>query len=99
MSIKQKIGNFFIKNSNSYNFYKSQYEKHLKNKKIDASVEEQFHDLKNDFNEFKAVANGQIESTNFLFKTIFLDYELNQPKGVLKYIQDLSFELLVFALI
>ena len=45
MSIKQKIGNFFIKNSNSYNFYKSQYEKHLKNKKIDASVEEQFHDL------------------------------------------------------
>lgn len=94
MGFKSKIGNYFLNKSGSYRFYKEQYEKHSKNN--DPDIEKEFQKLKREFESFKLGTDDKIDSANFLFKTLYLDYELNEPKNVLKYIQSLSYELLIF---
>ena len=97
MSLKKKIENMILSRSNSYLFYKNQYEKNIANKKnSDPNVEKQFKKLKKEFEDFKRNTDDRMDSASFLFNNIFVDYELNEPRNVLKYIQDLSAELLIF---
>ena len=54
---------------------------------------EQFHD---ELISYKADVETYFDSTNFLLKSSFLDHEINKPKTLLNYLQELSLELLVF---
>ncbi len=58
--------------------------------------ESQIHDFKAKFNNFKKITEDRIDTSNFLFETLFLDYELNESRTILNYIQSLSSELLLF---
>lgn len=95
MSFKSKIEQWILSKSGSYKFYKSQYEKYiLHNENLDPTIEEEFNQIKKDFNIFKNTTDKQMETMNYLMKTLFVDYEMNNPKNALKYIQELSNELL-----
>ena len=96
MKIKKKIMNLLLTKSNSYNFYKTEYKNNKKeNKKID-KLESNIIELKQELDNYKKINEEHMDSFNYLFKTLFLDYNLNEPTKLLNYIQSLSMELLVF---
>lgn len=82
MSFKGKIQKKILENSDSYKFYKDSYESGDKN------LEKRIAKLEKEHNAIS-------DSYNTLFNIIFQDYEL-QPKGVLRYSQELCLELLTF---
>ncbi|WP_407414712.1 phosphorylcholine transferase LicD [Methanobrevibacter sp.] len=88
MGILSRIQEKILTKSNSYNYYKEEYEKYDKcfnelDKKLDA--------FNKDFGEF-----NKFQQSNYnLFNTLFLYYDL-KPKGLLKDVQDLCVELLDF---
>ena len=95
MGIKKSFEELILKRSNSYNFYKDFYEKNKdssSNPKLEAEVEK----LKKDFYDYKEKNEEYIKSSTYLFTTLFVDYEINEPIGLLKDIQTLSKELLLF---
>ena len=51
--------------------------------------------MKEDFNRFRKTTDNQMNTMNQLMKTLFIDYELNNPRNALKHIQRLSNELLI----
>ena len=96
MSFKKKIENMILSRSNSYNFYKNQYEKYIAGDIEDISkIEKEFKQLKKEFEEFKNQTNDHMDSTTYLLKNVYVDHELNEPRNVLGYVQTLSKELLV----
>ena len=66
------------------------------NKNSDLSLKKQMKQFNEELNSYKKEVDEKIDSFNFLFKTRFLDYELNKPAEILYYIQNLGTELLVF---
>lgn len=94
VSIKKRIEEIILRRSNSYNFYKDYYEKHH-----DVSTENlhpQVAKLQKEFNRYKKRNDEYINSANFLFNKIFIDYELNKPNPLLDNIQKLCVELMTF---
>ncbi|MBE6490796.1 MAG: LicD family protein [Methanobrevibacter sp.] len=81
MSFKQRFMEYFLKKSNSYNYYKKESE----------SVAQ----LKEDFKEYKKTTDDYLDSYNHLFNTLFLDYEMH-PKPLLSGLQGICVELLSF---
>ena len=97
LSIKKKIENIILSRSNSYQFYKKEYEKNIKNKKnATPDIEALFNEIKEEFNDIKSTTDGYMDSSTYLLRTLLVDYELNDPKGILKCIHEISEELLVF---
>ena len=96
MSFKQKIENMILSRSDSYKFYKEQYEKNSQPKNEDPEMEARLNDMKKELNDFKRVTDNQMETISYLLRTTFFDYQLNEPINVLKNIHDLSTELLLF---
>ena len=86
MSFKGKIQKKILENSDSYNFYKDQYEEG--HSRGDADLEKRLAKLEKEHNEI-------LDSYNDLFNILFQDYDL-KPKGVLKYSQEFCMELLFF---
>ena len=85
-----------LSRSNSYNFYKNQYEKYIAGDIEDvAKIEKEFKQLKKEFEEFKNQTNDHMDSTTYLLKNVYVDHELNEPRNVLGYVQTLSKELLI----
>ena len=91
MNIKNRIEQIILSKSNSYKFYKDYYDKHIEDK----SVEEQFKEIKEEYLILRTNTWGYMNSSHYLLKTILVDYELNEPKNILKYIHELSNELLI----
>ena len=56
----------------------------------------EFIEFHNEMDVFKNNVEEYFNSTNFLLQSLFLDCEINNPKSLLKNLQDLSLELLVF---
>ena len=52
-------------------------------------------EFKDEFDDFKKITNNRLESANFLFNNIYLDYQLS-PNELLNNVQGLSIELLSF---
>ena len=96
MSFKEKLENMILSRSNSYKFYKEQYEKNSLPKNENPEIEARLTEMKKELNTFKRVTDNQMESISYLLGTAFFDYQLNEPINVLKNIQDLSSELLLF---
>lgn len=97
MGLKRKFENKLLSRSNSYQFYKNYYENSIKNPhKNSPEIEKQFTELKQEFDLYKENTDRYMDSSTYLLRTLLLDYELNESKGILKYIQDLSYELLIF---
>lgn len=94
MGLKKTVEQIILSKSNSYKFYKDYYDKHhdVSTDKLDAQVAK----LQKDFNNYKKRNDEYINSANFLFNKIFIDYELNNPKPLLDNIQKLCVELLTF---
>ena len=82
MSFKKKVQNKILESSDTYNFYKNQYESG------DSQLEKRISKLEDEHNRI-------LDSYNNLFNIIFQDYEL-KPKGVLKYSQEFCMEILFF---
>ena len=93
MSFKKKIEEMILSRSNSYQFYKEQYES---NKSDNIALEQQLNQMKQELDSFKRTTDNQMESMAYLFRTVFFDYQINEPINALKYIHDLSAELLFF---
>lgn len=97
MGLKNKIENWILSKSSSYNFYKNQYEQNsLKNKTSNPAIENEFKELKKEFDSFKLLTDNQMDSMSYLMRTLLIDYEMNDSKNTLKNIHDLSNELLIF---
>ena len=64
--------------------------------KDDSSLEKQFRDFKKELDSYKKHTQNYMDSTNYLLKTIFMDYEGNSPKFLLNHLQQISLELLDF---
>ena len=97
MGLKRKIEDIILSRSNSYQFYKREYEKNSKgNKNSDNDIEKDFEKLKKQFDSFKTNTDRYMDSSTYLLRTLLVDYELNEPKDILKNIQKLSNELLIF---
>lgn len=94
MGIKKSLEELILNKSNSYRFYKDFYEKNKGSK--DPNLEAQLEKLRNEFNDYKEKNEEYIESSTYLFTTLFVDYELNEPKGILKDLQTLNKQLLIF---
>ena len=92
MSLKESLMSKILNKSNSYNFYKDYYEKNKDNDNLRSELNK----LKKDFNNYKKVNDDHIRSANFLLNTLYVDYELNNTVGLLKGIQSLCEELMVF---
>lgn len=92
MSLKESLMNKILNRSNSYKFYKDYYEKNKDNDNLRSELNK----LKKDFDNYKKVNDDHIESANFLLNTLYVDYELNNPTGLLNDIQSLCNELMVF---
>ena len=92
MSLKESLMSKILNKSNSYNFYKDYYEKNKNNDNLRSELNK----LKKDFNNYKKVNDDHIRSANFLLNTLYVDYELNNTVGLLKGIQSLCEELMVF---
>lgn len=82
MSMLDKMKQKMLESSDSYNFYKDNYNAGDKN------LEKRLDKLEKEHNEI-------LDSYNNLFNILFIDYDL-KPKGVLKNAQDLCQELLNF---
>ncbi len=85
MSFLGKIKQKFLNKSDSYNFYKNEYE----------STNKEIAKINNDLKAYKKQNDKILNSYNDLFNDIFLNFEL-KPKGALKYTQELCLELLTF---
>ena len=98
MAIKQKISDLILNHSSSYLYYKKRYEKIVSSKEFKnyKKLENDFNELKAEHEAFKKTAIDHLESSNFLLKTLYLDYDINEPRPLLNLIQSLSTELLVF---
>ncbi len=98
MGIKKKLSDLILNHSGSYLYYKKGYENIVSSKdyKNYKKLEKDFNNLKKEHEEFKRIAIDHLESSNFLLKTLYLDYDINEPKPLLNYIQSLSTELLAF---
>ena len=92
MGIKKTLEEKILSRSNSYKFYKDYYEKHsgVSNPKL----EKQLKQLQKDFNDYKSKNDAYIDSANYLFNTLFIDYEMNNPTALLNNIQMMCKELL-----
>ncbi|WP_407375473.1 phosphorylcholine transferase LicD, partial [Methanobrevibacter sp.] len=79
---------------NSYNFYKDFYEKYngVSSKQVDVQIAK----LQKEFRQYKKRNDEYIDSFNFLFNKIFLDYELTNPNPLLDNMQKLCIQLLEF---
>ncbi|WP_407376094.1 phosphorylcholine transferase LicD [Methanobrevibacter sp.] len=90
------IKEYFLNKSNSYRFYKEQYEKHvLPNKNSNNPVS---NDIKKELQQLREEMELQkkyMDSTNDLFNVLFLDYK-HECVGILKNLQALCTELLEF---
>lgn len=73
-------------NNNNIDYDKN-YEDHLKN---------QFKEFQSELDSYKQSTENFMKSSNFLFNTIFLDYEIKKPQPLLDDIQLVSLELLKF---
>lgn len=98
MGIKQKVSDLILNHSSSYLYYKNRYEKIISSKEFKdyKKLKKDFNELKAQHEEFKILAINHLESSNFLLKTLYLDYDINKPRPLLSLIQSLSTELLVF---
>lgn len=96
MKIKKKIMNLVLSKSNSYNFYKSEFQKNKNENEKFEELELKIFELKKDIDNFKQTHEENFDSINYLFNTLFLDLNLNKPTKLLNYIQLLSMELLIF---
>lgn len=97
MSFKKKIENMILSRSKSYKFYKDQYEKYIKdNEKSIPQIEKEFDQLKKEFEDFKNRTDNHMDSTTYLLKNVYVDHEISQPRNALKFIQELTYELLKF---
>ena len=86
--VKEKV----LNNSDSYKFYKKEYESSNKKiNKLDKKYDKEYKKLKKQIKNQNLILN----SYNSLFNTLFIDYKL-KPKGGLKYTQELSQLLLDF---
>lgn len=88
MKFFNNIGKRILKSSNSFNYYKKDYEK---NKKKIKKLQKDNKELEKRIKKLEDASN----TTNRLFNTIFLDYDLI-PKPVLQNFIDLSMEYLIF---
>lgn len=95
MGIKNTLQELVLNRSNSYRFYKEFYEKNKGSAKKDPELEQQLESLRKDFNEYRRKNDDYIDSTNFLFTTLFVDYEMTEPTPLIKNIQLLCKELLI----
>ena len=100
MGIKERVMDYFLSKSNSYHFYKEQYEELASEKAnkqiiVDNYDSEDLAILKANFNQYKKITDNYIESYNHLFNTIFLDYKL-EPRPLLAGLQGICVELLEF---
>lgn len=95
MGIKKSLEELVLKRSNSYRYYKEFYEQH-KDSANDPNLEAQLKKLRKDFDDYKEKNEEFIESSTYLFTTLFVDYELNEPIGILNDLQTLSKQLLIF---
>lgn len=60
------------------------------------SLKDQFKDFRDEMNSYKKYTEEYIDSSNFLCKTLFVDYELNNRRPLIKYLQTTSAEVLEF---
>ena len=94
MPLKKSIANLFLKKSNSYRYYKNYYDTHNNKNDLDTLIKE-FNKFKKEQAIFKRDTIEHIDSMNFLFNNIYLDYE-HTPKKTLQDIKLLCSELLEF---
>lgn len=97
MSLKEQISELILNKSNSYLFYKEYYEARngVNYKNELKSIKKEFEKFKKENEKFKRDTNEYIESCNYLFNTIFLDYS-HEPNKTLQDIKTLCTELLIF---
>ena len=91
-----KLKELFLKRSNSYNHYKNDSE--ILNKTLNKEIKELKNKINKQEKEFKSYKHESyriLDSYQFLFSTLYLNYELT-PKGALKYTYDLFDELMLF---
>ena len=97
MSLKEKLSKMFLNRSNSYRFYKDFYDSHnatYSNKEL-KKLQNDFKKFKKENEQFKRNTNEYIESCNYLFNNLYLDYN-HEPTKSLQNIKTLCTELLVF---
>lgn len=94
MGIKKTLNDLILNRSGSYRFYKEFYEKN-KDSPSNPSLEKKFEKLQKDFNDYKAKNDDYIESANYLFTTLFVDYEMNEPTALLNSMHSLCKQLLL----
>lgn len=94
MGIKNTLNEFILNKSGSYRFYKDFYEKN-KDSSSNPTLEKKLEDLQKDFNEYKRKNDDYIESANYLFTTLFVDYEMNEPAPLMNSMHSLCKQLLL----
>ena len=71
-------------------------ENELNSDKSNIDLKNQIAELANEMSLYETEVEEYFDSTNFIFKSLFLDHETNKPKTLLYYLQELSLELLDF---
>lgn len=66
------------------------------NKEYELQLKKEFKEFKSDLDSYKKSTDEFIDSSIKLINTLYLDYEINQPKFLLKHLQLMSLELLNF---
>ena len=97
MSLKEQLSKMFLNRSNSYRFYKEYYDARNvtdSNKEL-KKLKKEFKKFKKENEQFKRNTNEYIDSCNYLFNNIYLDYT-HKPTKTLQNIKILCAELLVF---
>ena len=97
MSLKEQLSKMFLNRSNSYRFYKEYYDARNvtdSNKEL-KKLKKEFKKFKKENEQFKRNTNVYIDSCNYLFNNIYLDYT-HKPTKTLQNIKILCAELLVF---
>ena len=59
-------------------------------------LQDQFKNFRDEMNSYREYTKEYIDSSNFLCKTLFVDYEINRRTPLIKYLQTTSAELLEF---
>ena len=59
-------------------------------------LQDQFKNFRDEMNSYREYTKEYIDSSNFLCKTLFVDYEINRRTPLIKYLQTTSAEILEF---
>lgn len=62
----------------------------------ESSLQKKLNEFQNELDSYKKHTEKFMDSYNFILKTLFLDYEVNQPRFLVNHFQLISYELLKF---